>query len=142
MHMGAKQIHLVTTSKTENPAPDLTYYEGLLGFSAKGLKPKLGHTWKGVPIPVEQWWNQVILVDKGQRFTRKDIVLAAANKDGGAHVAKHLTPEYQALADGLWTQFVPGQVGPEPARDHQFMIIRQIGYEIAVSDELKALCAP
>jgi hypothetical protein len=45
-----------------------------------------------------QWWEGNVLSDgEGHKFTRKDMVLAVANTDGGAHVDPTLDSEYYAL---------------------------------------------
>ena len=47
----------------------------------------------------DEWWNAVIILDEGgQKFTRKDLVLALANKEGGAHVDPELDAAYGALS--------------------------------------------
>ena len=46
-------------------------------------------------ITFEKWWNKIVFVDiKGKKLTRKDLVLAVANKDGGAHVDHELDKDY------------------------------------------------
>ncbi|WP_455243739.1 hypothetical protein [Petrachloros mirabilis] len=78
-----------------------------------------------------------------QRITRKDIVLAAANKDGGAHVDAKLTKEYQALArDGAVGSFVyqtQGQRTEAPIQGAHLVSLRQLGYELLHSPELTSL---
>lgn len=45
------------------------------------------------------WWSDPVLVDAESRsFTRQDLVLWVANKDGGAHVDGALPDAYQALS--------------------------------------------
>jgi hypothetical protein len=45
------------------------------------------------------WWEAVVIIDiLGSRFSRKDLVLALANSDGGAHVDPQLTEAYAALS--------------------------------------------
>jgi hypothetical protein len=44
------------------------------------------------------WWHDPVLTDAdGAAFSREDLVLLVANKDGGAHVDRTLPPEYAAL---------------------------------------------
>ena len=78
-----------------------------------------------------------------QRITRKDIVLAAANKDGGAHVDANLTDEYKALTkDGAVGCFVYETLGNRleaPIRDAHLVSLRQIGCELLHSPELTKL---
>ena len=50
-------------------------------------------------IPAGLWWEEpVIKLHEHGNLTRKQIVLAAANTDGGAHVDKKLTAYYKRLA--------------------------------------------
>jgi hypothetical protein len=44
------------------------------------------------------WWKDPVLTDAdGREFSRRDLVLGVANKDGGAHVDAALPPAYRAL---------------------------------------------
>jgi hypothetical protein len=44
------------------------------------------------------WWEDPVLTDAERNdFTRRDLVLRVANKDGGAHVDSALPPPYRAL---------------------------------------------
>lgn len=46
-----------------------------------------------------EWWNKIIISDKHHRqFTRKSLVLAVSNKDGGAHVDPSLDKSYADLS--------------------------------------------
>lgn len=45
------------------------------------------------------WWTQPVFVDQsGRKLTRKDLVMTAANQDGGAHVDPALNASYAELA--------------------------------------------
>ena len=97
----------------------------------------------------DHWWEQVIYVGGSPmrggvpgpqlRIRRKDIVLCAADRDGGAHVDPRLTAEYHALVEGLWR----GTKGPPHTEisvlDDQFVLLRQMGYEVLNSPDLVAL---
>lgn len=49
----------------------------------------------------EDWWRLPVLCDTGGRqFSRADLVLTVANKDGGAHVDDLLPEDYAALTRG------------------------------------------
>jgi len=53
-------------------------------------------------VPFDTWWNEKVFVDKDRRIlTRKDLVLIAANQDGGAHVDPALDARYAELDKGL-----------------------------------------
>ncbi|WP_344882446.1 hypothetical protein [Zhihengliuella alba] len=52
----------------------------------------------GVAVDFETWWLEPVMKDVwGDMFSRKDIILALANKEGGAHVDK-LQRRMRALA--------------------------------------------
>lgn len=52
-------------------------------------------------IKFEQWWNSCIMEASSNKFTRKDLVLVVANKDGGAHIDKSISQEYIATKNRL-----------------------------------------
>lgn len=74
-------------------------------------------------------------MNAGVRVARRDIALAAANKDGGAHVDAELPPEYQRLIEGLWVMMGTGK---HVAGQH-LLYLRQMGFEILNSPDLSAL---
>jgi hypothetical protein len=50
-------------------------------------------------VPFDDWWTAPVFVDgKRRRFSRRDLVLTAADQDGGAHVDPALNSHYQALS--------------------------------------------
>jgi len=60
------------------------------------------------------WWERLIIYkdNKNNKFTRRDLVLAVANKEGGAHVNPRLDQRYAELSrfNSLgWKQFVHGE---------------------------------
>ena len=136
-------IKLVSTVK---PPPQekgiLAIFDGVTTMTMQGLMPSLD----SIPgcakaLPVEDWWNQLVMVFGSDRFTRRSIVLAAANKDGGAHVDPQLSQDYQALIDGLWTFTRQDAAGTQTLSMgyHQFIALRQFAHELLNSPELVAL---
>ena len=82
------------------------------------------------------------------RLRRRDIVLAAANRDGGAHVDEKLTPEYERLLSpeavgffyGADIHLADGRIArPEPITDTHLVYLRQMGYEVLESPPLHGL---
>ena len=51
-------------------------------------------------MPVNEWWNEVVMVQDNS-FSRKDIILATANQDGGAHVDPSPTAKTAELREGV-----------------------------------------
>jgi hypothetical protein len=81
----------------------------------------------------DDWWNQNAVNNvRGEKFlTRKELVLAMRNKDGGAHIDPNLSPKYAELtrSDGFKLTMILGGVpavenGPEPGT------VRQIAFEV------------
>ena len=89
-------------------------------------------------IPLQRWWEQVVYVLSPElRLRRRDIVLTAANKDGGAHVDAELTPEYDALVrDGAFRGIClyirhDKSVSVQPVTGAHLVALRQMGYKHA-----------
>jgi hypothetical protein len=62
----------------------------------------------------DNWWKRLIIYkdNKNNEFTRRDLVLAVANKEGGAHVDPKLDQAYAGLSrfNSLgWKLFVHGE---------------------------------
>ena len=84
---------------TEERAAQCFVFDGMTSWSARGPGVKLGKASTATQKPVADWWRQIIyVVRQGSILRRRDLVLAASNKDGGAHVDANLTPEYETLA--------------------------------------------
>ena len=95
-------------------------------------------------LAVSKWWNQTVFVLGKTRASRNDLVLAAANKDGGAHVDAKLTEEYETLRTsgvrGFFHYSPTGEAGTfTPIMDTHLIYIRQMGHEVLNSPELLAL---
>jgi hypothetical protein len=88
-------------------------------------------------MPRADWWSQLVFISGQNRMTRSDLILAAANKDGGAHVDAALTPEYEQL----YTGFIRITIGGEPIPHPNIHLIglRQLGYEVLHSPDIQHL---
>jgi hypothetical protein len=113
-----------------------------------------GHTFQGKApldaapkrfIPFADWWDGeiVCMTTTGVQMTRKDIVLALANKDGGAHVDAKLKSDYVEVKLGsgiVATALREGQPPtPMPVQSHTIATLRQIAYEVLNSPDLLLL---
>jgi len=104
-------------------------------FSVSGSKPKAhldSHVFNR-NVNFEDWWNGIVLVDMNKvEYSRKDIVLSLANKEGGAHVDSKLDAQYVDLrknnALGWVESFSDGRV--VPGADHVPATMRQIAHEL------------
>ena len=96
---------------------------------------------------VPEWWNETAYVlDHNTSLTRRNIVLDAANTDGGAHVDARLRQRYAALIQpgsvgrDRFTTERPDKIG-RPIADGHFVALRQMAYEILNSQELLNLAS-
>jgi len=82
-------------------------------------------------LPLDDWWNEEIIYDRvnNRKFSRKQIILNAANKDGGAHVDPKVDTASQYVAEELMKH--SGKEDTPP--DHDRHIIRQIAHELMKS---------
>jgi hypothetical protein len=148
-HLNATGIQLWSTTHSA-PAGATVYfgmgqYRYLNGVSSYG--PSFDNTPDMDLIPLNEWWEQVVYVfdaeedantdeerEKGFRLSRKDIVLTATDKDGGAHVDKKLTRAYERLAaDGTVGSFgveIGGESQVVPIKYAHLVSLRQMGFEV------------
>ncbi|MEC6440992.1 hypothetical protein [Acinetobacter baumannii] len=78
------------------------------------------------------WWQQVVINDKQVgKFTRQDLVLSVANKDGGAHVGPSIDSSYAVLTRTNSLGFISSDgVRARPVNDIELHSIRQISFEL------------
>lgn len=83
----------------------------------------------------DDWWNQIIFDDKKNYFTRRDVVLFVANKDGGAHLDSEIKESYANIVKYNsigWTD----SDGKSPSNNPLYTSIRVISQEILDSIKL------
>lgn len=84
------------------------------------------HQW----LAFDAWWNQVVFVDdRRETLSRRDLILALANQDGGAHVDPGLSEKYARLSrhNSLGWVLAPGD---RPIPNAERAAIRQISHEV------------
>ncbi|WP_373033923.1 hypothetical protein [Sulfurovum sp.] len=88
-------------------------------------------------ISFSQWWNKIVISDsKKNQFTRKELILALANKDGGAHVDPNLDEAYAHLTRYNSVGWISSSNGKETPMNHvELFSVRQIAYEFIESLE-------
>jgi hypothetical protein len=145
-HLNATTINLLST--TPEPSMQTISFVGLGMMRVRSGKMEyFSQLGDGPPVnqsvPVNNWWDQIVMVLNSQRISRRDIVLAAANKDGGAHVDSRLSAEYAALAKGgavgSFVYQTEGQRVEAPIQNAHLVSLRQMGYELLHSHELLQL---
>ena len=107
------------------------------------MRPILGENFR--ELPVSAWWaTEPVFVHDKERFSRKMIILSAANRDGGAHVDDELEEYYKILCAGKYGFGFTGNLtfqGAPPfkqgvthyARNAHLALIRQFAHETIIS---------
>jgi hypothetical protein len=103
--LGIKQSLRFTESLQPDPPGNMAAYHGVVGTKVSHSGAEF-FAWldDGPPFPplsstFQEWWSRYVIRDHdGSRFTRKDLVLTLANKEGGAHVDPELEREYVRLS--------------------------------------------
>jgi len=107
--------------------------------------PKLDSARSKNFVSFGQWWRYEKVYLLGTLdLNRKDLVLGAVNKDGGAHVAHSLDPRYENLLNGAGSKMTLNL--PEGDEDIPFQFghlsaLRQMGYEVLNSPDLVNLAS-
>ena len=98
-HLKLKRIRLLSTSSMMTFAGigNLTTLKIDVATGDAQFYPNLGASLKRF-VPFDAWWNhEMIFRKESQNVCRRHLVLAARNKDGGAHVDSCLEPSYEWL---------------------------------------------
>ena len=131
--LGREAIDLVDTSPPLDP-DNLLSFHGLVSLRFKdgvwSYVPKLDSDSPLQKTPLHSWWKGVVFSDtKKRKLTRADIVLTAANQDGGAHVDGNVREDYADLLSENSLGWVNDQGNP-PSGDVRYIAIRQIAHEV------------
>lgn len=142
--MGQKEsLKLITTAKEipENLLAELDFGECLAGMVI-GSSIEYSPVPDGMPtVSCVEWWAQPVFIRDKVVYTRKDVVLSAANKDGGAHVDEP-DEKLQALQTAFWTKTqtnADGQTTTIRMEDNHFRMLRRFADELLLSSELLVL---
>ncbi len=89
---------------------------------------------KGKKVSFGRWWNRTTIYkdNANNLFTRKDLVLAVANKEGGAHIDPNLDQAYANLSrfNSLAWKFFKSGVESDFKNSPVLPSIRQIAHEV------------
>jgi hypothetical protein len=111
-----------------------------VGIGPFGFTPHLGDSPYKNYLSVEEWWSEVVHEFR-QTFSRRDIILAAANKDGGAHIDPN--PDQKTIllcgSVGTLTTITSHGMQKRELTNPHFSLIRQFGFEILNSPDLSGL---
>lgn len=97
----------------------------------------LGNATRREFLIANAWWNEIVAV-MNHKFSRKNIILSASNKDGGAHVDANPDNKTSELIKGVGTLTTThrGFVKKIPLDNQHFPILRQFAYEVLNSPEI------
>ena len=139
--LGITDLLLYDTALAESKS-SLGPYHGLVGIELS-QSPQWGwfpHCFvdpaaDSQKLDFNAWWNAVVLQDNQVVFTRKAIVLALCNKDGGAHIDPDLDERYERLEKSkeFAYKFGSGTRTLTPRAGAGLSTVRQIGYEVMLS---------
>lgn len=131
-------------------ATEFTLISQLFGNQLHTFKPNFGCKSNKEKITFDNWWNQIVIrTIGGSKFSRKKIILAIANQDGGAHVDPSMEEDYYNLtrlnsaqhyysdnidgSNGLPEQIPFNQLKPVYPPFSVYYSIRQIAHEVLIS---------
>jgi len=94
--------------------------------------------------PVSAWWDgEVVYFGAGRKIYRRQLVLAACNKDGGAHVDADIPADYRWIREGTGFAFTversDGQKKENVLPAPHLACLRQIAHEVFNSPEFLKL---
>ena len=133
-------VKIVTTAKSV----DLESLRGidfgeLMGGMTFGQKLEYDPIKRDAPaIAAPDWWDQPVFIRNSELISRGQIVLAAANKDGGAHTDEP-DDNLRAAKEGFWIRTQTSAYGTtvsEPIENNHFRIIRRFADELLNSRDL------
>jgi tetratricopeptide (TPR) repeat protein len=140
--LGKPTIHLISTSSgTTTPDSETIFYDRYMHLRGN-IPPWKDYLKRKTSLAtLAEWWTQVIFVVDRKAVTRKDLVLWAAEKDGGAHSDSQNHETYEAVM-GMWIAHAGPQSQPAPVAPQHLFALRRFALEILASDELVRLATP
>jgi hypothetical protein len=146
-HLGQRDLKLLSVAedidRTNRFFAGLTVIELDPANLRQEFVPKLGRAAIKRSVSIDQWWQaDIVFQDPNNKFTinRRDLVLAATNKDGGAHVDANLDPRYELIEQGAgWSMNVQPPNGSSivvQATNGHLASLRQMGWEVLHSTDL------
>jgi hypothetical protein len=155
-HLQSKSVLLRSTAAPfveDLTFPNLYLIELKASLVADNIRchcvPLLDTAMRHEDIAFEEWWQKEPIIEHKEppsNFTRKQLILTATNKDGGAHVDAQQDPIYDRVRRGsgieLEFTFKPESGRPPltlPFENIHYASLRQIGYEVLNSPALLAL---
>jgi hypothetical protein len=149
-HLGMKStLRLLSTAAPLRPSSGgfaLISLNILLEPQRFDYTPKLASSARKSLVPFTRWWAGECIFERprpGVEIVRRDLILWAAEKDGGAHVDAELTPEYRHLENGAGVSINLnpdlGEPSTETFKNAHFASLRQMAYEVLNSPSIQKL---
>lgn len=148
-HAGVKKLWLLSTCddipKHAEFFPNLTKLQLNPQAALAEFIPKLDTAATKRIVPLSTWWGQDVVYlhrSANVRVRRRDLVLMAANKDGGAHVDTTVPQEYQEILEGLgWAIILDPESNPRTIKfkNAHLSALRQMAFEVLNSPALLRL---
>ncbi|MGE5288360.1 MAG: hypothetical protein ACM3ML_14420 [Micromonosporaceae bacterium] len=87
------------------------------------------------PVPFTSWWNNPVMRGGDVTWSRETLVLALANKDGGAHVDPELDEDYYRLSrlNLLGVRYIEARGITDVPGNPAAAAVRQIAYELLIA---------
>ncbi|WP_373033388.1 tetratricopeptide repeat protein [Sulfurovum sp.] len=107
-------------------------------LTSDGIKPYLEMSNKKELLFVNQWLNEKILLLDGEYFTREDVIVTSANKDGGTHTTNKPNRKMKLLKKsfGSFTVTEGNREISQDIKNHHLILLRQFAYEVLSSQDL------
>ncbi|CAG0983394.1 hypothetical protein ANRL3_02281 [Anaerolineae bacterium] len=133
--LGRLNAEFISTAIPHDPS-NIGTHGGLVMIDAMGKESQYIAALDDVPftrwLPFQEWWTEPVFVDTSRAsLSRKQLILTAADQDGGAHVDPTLEKTYAQLSRQNsmgWVVETDGEIHviPNPER----AAIRQIAHEV------------
>lgn len=145
-HLGVKattrlKSTFVSQTSMETELPGFKCHTVLpVMLTSAGVKPPMD-TWEVRSVLLaDDWWNESIWLEGAVTLSRRDIVLSAANQDGGAHVDENPNAKTKMVKAGpRITVTVNGKPLESGMVNHHYPMIRQMAFEVTTSPEMQKL---
>jgi hypothetical protein len=152
-YLHAQNITLLSTCEGVRPGarfwPNITDIRLIPPHLVAEFIPKLDTAKSKRYVHFRTWWDRepiYVTHHKGRRIslTRRDIALAAANTDGGAHVDSALGAEYEYILEGAGWSMTWNPEDGSPSTEVKFQYahlsaLRQMAYEVLHSPDVLRL---
>ncbi len=142
-HLGREDLRLRSTAVPTSGHG--AHFPGFIGLEPDhcSFRPFLDDSPRDEQVDLDTWWSgePILKLSTSEEFvTRRRLVLAASNRDGGAHVDTRRTADYERLEAGLGIQMDVGRTDGTRSlitlRFANLAALRQIGHEILTSKDL------